>query len=360
MDYSIPFRTFFDFAYYLCLCPFHFAHVHVSPTNQHKSQSILVQKSWAPQAMICCLNWLLLLLDLACDIVTTVPRTPEEIKRPQQYLTIILHLTFFAISLITMKTFWFRRRLYFDIVSYLKKLSFNRTNGITGTNMPPTLFPSVPNQATFILRKGFVSLIYFVYVSTVMAYILVILIPSGFVEECEWYHVFHWDRQQIGKCFNFNSTIASWLLLSLSTVGRCQKEILIAVCRSLLLTCAITLWSLVKSFVSSLSNSIQRKEFITSTIRKEGFEGQLQILREFTKMLTKVVGHHVTLELLVTGLTFGISFIYFAGQGASAEPPGGILKMIVAALAVATDNGVSVAFLWLSADICSQVKVKVE
>ena len=127
MELSNLYKYYFDFAYYLCLCPFRF----ISKSGRIPSQSKFTLKSHRFQRALCFLTFLLASWVALLELKEALP-TPRNRKRPSSYFRFAASFTYFLKQSMIYKSFWTKPDAYLDLINYLSspsfKADFSRTN----------------------------------------------------------------------------------------------------------------------------------------------------------------------------------------------------------------------------------------
>lgn len=107
---SIFLKTFFEFAYILCISPYKLV---------IDKDGVVTAKQWLPQKFLCFIVHVLSLLYMFLYrwntlILETYKKTP-----PTQYFFLMSHICSHLLSIVTFKRVWFNKKEFINILSFL-------------------------------------------------------------------------------------------------------------------------------------------------------------------------------------------------------------------------------------------------
>lgn len=111
INFSNLFKFYFDFAYFLCLCPFR-----VKPKGRDYSTISFIKCSYLPQGILCVLFTSLGLLWTVRDIRNSIPKEP---KNPRSHMLMMLSLVGSLYKATTLLKFWTCQTAILKILNYL-------------------------------------------------------------------------------------------------------------------------------------------------------------------------------------------------------------------------------------------------
>lgn len=121
-------KTFFDFAYILCISPYRLV---------IDKDGNVTAKQWIPQKILCFIVHLLSLLYIFLYRWNTL--IPETVERtpPTQYFFLMSHICSHLLSIVTFKRVWCNKKEFLNILSFLceKNRKSKDINDSEGTNV---------------------------------------------------------------------------------------------------------------------------------------------------------------------------------------------------------------------------------
>lgn len=339
-------KTYFDFSYYLCLCPFRLSRT--SDKSGTKSEIKIV--TWFPQTIFCAVNSFLSLFWMIMQIRLNAP---TSYRNPQMYLIVVVYISEACIKLLTMKRFWLGHHRN-DILDIFKLLNNFQSKPKTGA-------------VTFLCRRWVASLVCSLFILYFLgSFALLTGTPpmTGFKQPLsapEGYVRYFWRQMEISPCFLFffedsadpcmagqPSAVANALGV-LALLGYYHAVLLMSFWILFITMGTLTLWAAVKSCFGSTES--------TSGWVAIGNNGGAGVLRKLTQLqelsdkINSLIGNQMTGFLLNSLVNYAVaSFFFFYGNGAEVSLSESYIRKLLILYLFLT-----IGTLLLAADVCQNV-----
>lgn len=343
------FKIYFDFAYYLCICPFR-----VSTRLTKNGEKTFQLQTWLPQKLFCGLNSFLCLFCMLTEIRQGVPSTPNN---PSQYFVFFSQILSGISKSLIMKVFWYECG---NIVpEVLEKLE--NFKAFPKYRVEASSGKLVSTKRSNNHQHPLVNLIWRKWTLRIMCMIAVILaifhgmrtftlnIPLNSehsVLESYWNQLEHLScynffltRQSHGNgtCSDFDN-VPKLVIVIPAILGLYQRHMLRTFAPLLLLMCCLTLWLTVKESLKMIQEQV-------GTPSWNRIQAVLEYLEMLSKHINTIIGGYVFIMLLEMVVVFSTRMHEaFVGEG-------DIIKMIRISIFFFTTNFI----LMICADISRQM-----